>query len=392
MIQRIDTGWPIVIGYDPRPVAMDIKLTRREFIRRSLLTGSILFLKAGPMGAAREGGAFVPAYVELERQGRLKQRVDQAYAYFDSCALCPRECGANRLKGEPGFCRARARSMVYTAHPHFGEEISLVGKRGSGTVFFSNCNLRCIFCQNWPIAHDGLGEEISDEELAGMMLHLQQIGCHNINLVTPTHVMPNILNAVRIACRNGLRLPLVYNTSGYERPKVLKLLDNVVDIYLPDMKYMDGNKAASYSSGAYDYPEMAKAAVLEMQRQVGELRTDQLGVALRGLMIRHLVMPNRVAGTEQFVHWVAGNLPRSTYVNIMAQYQVAYQAFEYPEIWRRITVQEYLEAMDWAQKAGLTRLDPDSLNIMKIYRRLSGSNQEAGSRPGAGGRQPPAPR
>jgi putative pyruvate formate lyase activating enzyme len=174
----------------------------------------------------------------LEARGELAGRVEQAYAVFKKCRLCLRQCGADRLAGNAGFCRATARLLVYAAHPHFGEEVSLVGENGSGTIFFSNCNLRCVFCQNWPIFHEGRGEVIRDEDLAALMLHLQRIGCHNINLVTPTHVMPNILSAVRTACRKGLRLHLVYNTSGYERVEMLRLMDGVVDIYLPDMKFM----------------------------------------------------------------------------------------------------------------------------------------------------------
>jgi putative pyruvate formate lyase activating enzyme len=195
------------------------------------------------------------------------------------------------------------------------------------------------------------------------------MGCHNINLVTPTHVMPNILNATRMAWKKGLRIPLVYNTSGYERLEILKILDGIVDIYLPDLKYMDAEQAAKYSSGASDYPEVTKKAVLEMHRQVGILQSDKNGFALRGLIIRHLVMPNRVAGTEKFIRWVAENLPRTTYVNIMAQYRVEYKAYDYPEIARGITVQEFLEAMDWAQKYGLVNLDPKSIMVKKIFDR-----------------------
>jgi putative pyruvate formate lyase activating enzyme len=245
----------------------------------------------------------------------------------------------------------------------------LVGQGGSGTIFFSNCNLRCIFCQNWPISHEGEGKVIRDEDVADMMMKLQKMGCHNINLVTPTHVMPNILNATRIALSKGLNLPLVYNTSGYERIEILKMLDGIVDIYMPDLKYMDSDKAEKYSAGASDYPEVTKNAIVEMQRQVGELMIDGRGVALRGLIIRHLVMPNRVAGTEKFVQWVAETLPKSTYVNIMPQYRVEYKAFEHPEIARGITVQEFLEAMDWAEKYGLTNLDPHSVAVKKVYDR-----------------------
>jgi putative pyruvate formate lyase activating enzyme len=201
-----------------------------------------------------------------------------------------------------------------------------------------------------------------------MMLKLQQIGCHNINLVTPTHVMPNILNATQIAMKKGLRLPLMYNTSGYERLEMLKILDGIVDIYKPDMKYMDSDKAAKYSAGASDYPEVTKKAIIEMNRQVGVLQTDKQGIALRGVIIRHLVMPNRVAGTEKFVKWVAQALPKSTYVNIMPQYRVEYKAYEHPEIARGITVQEFLEAMECAEKSGLTNLDPNSMAVRNFYR------------------------
>jgi putative pyruvate formate lyase activating enzyme len=257
--------------------------------------------------------------------------------------------------------------VVYSAHPHFGEEISLVGSGGSGTIFFSNCNLRCVFCQNWPIAHEGRGKAISDEDLAEIMLFVQKVGCHNVNLVTPTHSMPNILNATRIAYQEGLRIPLVYNTSGYESVEILKLLDGIVDIYLPDMKFMDSEEAEIYTAGADDYPEMGKKALLEMHRQVGLHKVDENDIAVRGVMIRHLVMPNRVAGTEKFVRWVAANLPKSTYVNIMHQYHVDYKAFEYSKIQRSITAEEYLEAMKWAEQYGLSNLDPKSVAVRNFY-------------------------
>jgi putative pyruvate formate lyase activating enzyme len=345
-------------------------LTRREFLTGSLLAGGALLQRAAPTSAGQKAdGEWTPAYARLEREGKLAQRVSQARAILEHCELCPRRCGVNRLKGERGFCRAPATVVVFGAHPHFGEEMSLVGDHGSGTVFFSHCNLRCIFCQNWPISHEGRGKPISDEELADMMLGLQRIGCHNINLVTPTHVMPNILAATRIALAKGLRIPLVYNTSGYERLEMLQILDRIVDIYLPDMKYMDAEQAAKYSAGASDYPEVTKQAILEMHRQVGVLRLDGHGIALRGLMIRHLIMPNRVAGTEKFVKWVAESLPKGTYVNIMAQYRVEYRAYEYPEIARGITVEEFLEAMEWARWHGLTNLDPHSVQLHNLYRR-----------------------
>lgn len=347
-----------------------MNISRREFIKASLVFGGSLVLPYEHLCAApKEKQGWYPAYSKLEREGQLAQRIEQAYSILKRCVLCPRQCGANRLDGERGFCRAPARVVVYIAQPHFGEEISLVGQHGSGTIFFSNCNLRCVFCQNWPIAHEGQGSEFDDDDLAEMMLYLQKIGCHNINLVTPTHVMPNIINATRIAFKKGLRIPLVYNTSGYERVEILKILDSIVDIYLPDLKYMDTEKATKYSAGAADYPEVAKKAIIEMNRQVGQHLVDRRGITVRGLMIRHLVMPNRVAGTEQFVKWVAESLPKSTYVNIMHQYRVEYKAYDYPEIWRAITEEEYLEAMDSAIEYGLTNLDPRSVAVYNFYAR-----------------------
>jgi len=352
-----------------------MKLTRREFIRGFLAMGGSVLLTSAPLRLLAQDGrsgrstAWVPAYEKLEQAGQLAERIERAYALFENCRCCPRQCGVDRLAGERGFCRAPARVMVYSAHPHFGEEIPLVGTGGSGTIFFSNCNLRCVFCQNWPISLEGRGSVMEDAELAEMMLKLQQIGCANINLVTPTHVMPNILKATRIALKRGLHLPLVYNTSGYERVEIVRLLDGIVDIYLPDFKYTDPEKAAMYSSGAADYPQMAKQGIAEMHRQVGGLQVSGDGVARRGLIIRHLVMPNRVAGTREFVRWVADSLGRSTYVNIMAQYHVDYHAYNYPEIARGITVEEFLEAIEWAQEYGLTNLDEKSLSLWKYYRK-----------------------
>jgi putative pyruvate formate lyase activating enzyme len=345
-----------------------MKLTRRDFITSSIFLAGSFFLPNRFLYAAKKtGNGWYPAYGKLEQEGKLAQRIEEAFSILEQCVLCPRQCGVNRQKGERGFCRAPTKLVVYSAHPHFGEEISLVGKKGSGTIFFSNCNLRCVFCQNWPIAHKGHGKEIEDEDLANIMIYLQKTGCHNINLVTPTHVMPNILNATRIAFKKGLRIPLVYNTSGYESFEILKILDGIVDIYLPDMKFMDSDQAEQYLGGAADYPEEAKKAIVEMDRQVGEHIIDSRGIAVGGLMIRHLVMPNRVSGTRKFIQWVSGNLPKSTYINIMHQYSVEYKAFDYPKITRRITVQEYLEAMGWAKEYGLTNLDPSSVDISNIY-------------------------
>jgi putative pyruvate formate lyase activating enzyme len=345
-----------------------MKITRRSFLKRTLCLGAALTLPGRLVNAsAKSSLQRRPGYEKLEGQGKLASRIEQALAVFEECRLCPRECGVNRRAGETGFCRSTSKPVVYSAHPHYGEEASLVGKKGSGTIFLSNCNLRCVFCQNWPIAHEGRGKEINDTGLADLMLYLQHVGCHNINLVTPTHVMPNILHATRIAHLKGLHIPLVYNTSGYERVEMLKFLDGVVDIYLPDMKFMESAQAEIYMAGAADYPEMGKKALLEMHRQVGLHTTDDFGIAARGVMIRHLVMPNRVAGTKEFVRWVAANLPKSTYVNIMHQYHVDYKAVEYPKIQRSITAEEYIEAMGWAEQYGLTNLDPKSVAVRDIF-------------------------
>ena len=277
---------------------------------------------------------------------------------MEKCELCPRKCGVNRLKGKKGFCGAPGTKLVISAfHPHFGEEKPLVGRGGSGTIFFTHCNLRCVFCQNWTISQLGRGSEKDINELAEMMLQLQNMGCHNINLVTPTHYSPHILKALDIAAGKGLRLPIVYNTSGWELVEILKVLDGIVDIYLPDFKYWDNKMSAKYSSNAETYPEITKKAILEMHRQVGVAKPAKDGIIYRGLMIRHLVMPNNVAGSEEILEWIAQNLPKDTYINIMAQYTPAYKAYLYPEISRRITKEEYLKVVNKAKELGLTNLD-----------------------------------
>ncbi len=337
--------------------------TRRDFAG-GLLASGLLSAQAmdGCGGRNTTAGttpppasAFEPAYLKLERSGELERRSKELYAIFGSCRLCPRRCGVNRLKGETGVCGSTARAKVYSAHAHFGEERPLVGRGGSGTIFFSNCNLLCQFCQNWEINHRGDGSFMSDESLGRMMKDVQELGCHNINLVTPTHRLPNIIQALRSAIGMGLRVPLVYNCGGYEPVEIIRLLDGIVDIYLPDFKYMDGSMAAKYSSGAADYPEHAAASIEEMHRQVGQLVTDERGVARRGLIIRHLVLPENIAGTDRFVKWVAEKLTRDTCVNIMAQYRPEHNARRYPELSRRITTAEYAQALAWAREAGLTR-------------------------------------
>jgi len=288
---------------------------------------------------------FEPGYLKMHRTGELKKQDEQLWKIMEECHLCPRECGVNRLEGEEGFCGETSQLEISSYHPHFGEERPLVGKGGSGTIFFTNCGLRCVFCINWEISQGGEGRSHSLEDFAGMMIALQDKGCHNINIVTPTHYSAHILLALDIAAGKGLRLPLVYNTCGWERLEILKILDGVVDIYLPDFKYWDGKMAAKYSSEAETYPEITKAALLEMHRQVGVAKPARDGLMYRGLMIRHLVMPNRVSGTKQIIEWITANLPRDTYVNIMSQYRPMYKAFDYPEISRRLKNEEYEEAV-----------------------------------------------
>ncbi len=287
----------------------------------------------------------------------MKKRGDALWDIMQRCELCPRMCGVNKLRGEKGFCGASAQLQVSAYRAHFGEERPLVGRGGSGTIFLTNCGLRCVFCINWEISQGGQGEDRAIEEMADMMLRLQRRGCHNINMVTPTHYSPHIVRALDMAAAGGLRLPLVYNTCGWERVEILKVLDGIVDIYLPDFKYADGAMAAKYSSEAESYPEVTKAALLEMHRQVGVAKPAEDGLIYRGLMIRHLVMPNRVSGARKVFRWIAENLPGDTYVNILSQYRPMYKAFDYPEIARPLTRKEYLEAVQWAKEAGLTNLD-----------------------------------
>jgi len=300
---------------------------------------------------------FKPAYLALHESGELEKRGKELWAVMEQCRLCPRECRVNRHAGEEGFCHASSQLEISSFHPHFGEEAPLVGRNGSGTIFFTNCSLRCVFCINFEVSHLGIGEPRSIENLADIMLRLQAIGCHNINVVTPTHYSPHIVLALDRAAKEGLRLPVVYNTCGWERVEILKVLDGIVDIYLPDFKYADGAMAAKYSAGAETYPVVTKQALLEMHRQVGVAKPDRNGIMRRGLMIRHLVMPNDVSGTKQVISWIADNLPKDTYLNIMSQYRPMYRAEEFNEINRKITRNEYEEAVACAKKAGLTNLD-----------------------------------
>ena len=330
------------------------KISRREFLKDSVSwLGATLVVSPSLLQDTRQRH---PSYLKLHERGDLVQRAERLYSIYKDCHLCPRDCRVNRIEGQIGKCQATAKVKVSSAVPHFGEEAPLVGRGGSGTIFFSHCNLRCIYCQNYSISLEGEGLEISDKRLAEAMLKLQNLGCHNINLVTPTHYLPNIVSALQTAIDNGLHIPLVYNTSGYEKLEILQMLDGIVDIYLPDCKYMNPAHAAKYSDEAYNYPHYAKIALKEMYRQVGDLEVER-GVALRGLIIRHLVLPNGISGTEEFLKFVADELSKTSYINIMRQYRPEYKASEYPEIARRITKQEYNEALNWAKKYGLQRLD-----------------------------------
>ena len=275
---------------------------------------------------------------------------------LEACTLCPRNCGVNRKKGEKGFCRMGDTAIVASYGPHFGEERPLVGMGGSGTIFFSNCNLGCVFCQNYDISHFGEGQEISIERLASIMIDLQVQGCHNINLVTPTHQTPMILRSLKIAIEGGLRIPVVYNCGGYESVETLEILSGIIDIYMPDFKYADPVVAEKYS-GAPDYPAVARKAIREMHKQVGELVIDKHGVAMQGLLIRHLVMPGDIAGTEAVVKFIAEEISANTWINIMDQYRPCYKAFDYPGISRKVSAAEYRDALKRAVEAGLKRID-----------------------------------
>ena len=295
-----------------------------------------------------------PTYLELHRSGELRRRIERAYAMLSQCRLCPRECGVDRLRGERGFCRAGAEPIVASWNVHPWEEPPISGTRGSGTIFFSGCTGRCLFCQNYPISQLGVGNAVSVQQLAEMMLELQDRGCHNINLVTPTHFVPQILAALELAIEGGLRLPLVYNTSGYERVETLQLLDGVVDIYLPDAKYAD-DETARRLSGFVRYVEANRAALREMFRQVGdELVLDGEGIARRGLIVRHLVLPEGLAGTGEVLRWIAENLSPRVHVSLMDQYFPAHKAVGHPVLGRKITAEEYAEALRAFEEAGLT--------------------------------------
>ena len=298
--------------------------------------------------------SFTPSYISLFEKGQLDQRVQLLQEFLRECHLCPRECRIDRLNGEIGYCGAGSELMISSAFPHFGEEPPLVGHHGSGTIFLTHCNLRCIFCQNYDISHQGRGDRITALDMARVMVKLQEMGCHNINFVTPTHYAPQITASLPKAVEMGLRLPIVYNCSGYESIEVIRLLEGIVDIYMPDVKYMDEKHSKRFSN-APDYPEAIKKVLKEMHRQVGDLTTNSKGIAERGLLIRHLVMPGGVASSEAVLKFIAEEISVHSYVNVMAQYHPQYRADEYPEISRRITHKEFLEAIQLAKGFHLYR-------------------------------------
>jgi putative pyruvate formate lyase activating enzyme len=293
-----------------------------------------------------------PVYLATYERGELEEKITKLENILNECKLCPRECGVNRNMGEKGYCRSDKNLVVSSVQPHFGEEDVLVGNHGSGTIFLTNCNLGCVYCQNYDISHLGYGQRMTEEELAIKMLSLQKIGCHNINFVSPTHYTPQIVKALRIAIEMGLHIPIVYNCGGYEARSTIELLDSIVDIYMPDIKYGTVESGERYSN-APDYFAVCKEAVREMHRQVGDLKVD--GVAWRGLLIRHLVLPNGLAGSAEVFKFIATEISKGSYVNIMLQYRPMYKAYEYKELNRGIKMSEYRDAIEIASELGLHR-------------------------------------
>lgn len=299
-----------------------------------------------------------PAYLALHRSGELDARAAEALEHLKACDLCPSGCGVDRTVGRLGLCRTSRRARVSSFFPHMGEEDPLRGKRGSGTIFFSYCNLRCQYCQNYTLSQLGDGQTYDAEDIARMMLALQRLGCHNINLVSPSHVVAQVIEAVALAAREGLRLPIVYNTGGYDSLAALRLLDGIVDIYMPDMKYADAALARHYSK-VKDYPKHNQAAIREMHRQVGDLLLDDEGIARRGLLVRHLVLPGGLAGTAEVARFLAEEISPDTYINIMGQYRPEHKARseDLGPLSRPVTAKEVADAREVARAAGLRRFD-----------------------------------
>jgi len=293
-----------------------------------------------------------PSYLNLSKKD-LNQRIEKLFKILERCEICPRKCQVNRQKVEKGFCQLGYLPMVSAYHPHFGEESVLVGSHGSGAIFLTSCNLACAYCQNYEISQLRIGEEVSFERLVETMIELQNLGCHNINLVTPTPQVPQIVKALSLAIEKGLKLPLVYNSNAYDLVETLKLLDGIIDIYMPDAKYSDNKIALKYSN-APNYFEIIKKTIKEMHRQVGDLIINDEGIAVKGLLVRHLILPNNLAGTKKIFEFLAKEISKKSFVNILSQYYPCWKAEEFPEINRRTTKKELEEAINYAEKLGLS--------------------------------------
>jgi putative pyruvate formate lyase activating enzyme len=297
-----------------------------------------------------------PVYIETYRTGLLDERIEAAKSRLECCTLCPRACQVDRLSGETGVCKTGAEAWVSSYGPHFGEEAPLTGTEGSGTIFFTHCNLLCLFCQNYDISHGGAGEPVDAEQIARVMLSLEKSGCHNINFVTPSHVVPQILTALKVAIQGGLSIPLVYNSSGYDSVETLALLEGVIDIYMPDFKFWNPD-LAERACDAPDYPDVARNALIEMHRQVGDLVIDAGGIARRGLLVRHLVLPAGLADTGEVMRFIADRISANTYVNIMPQYRPCGRAAEIEGLEGFPSRSDFEAALKAARDAGITRLD-----------------------------------
>ncbi len=308
------------------------------------------------MGAPKQIHTFQPGYLKLHDTGELSRRIEALQAKLESCEICPHKCKVNRLHDKKGICQTGKKAKVASFGPHFGEESPLVGRYGSGTIFFTHCNLLCIFCQNYDISHLGEGYPVDEEKIAEIMLSLQNLGCHNINFVTPTHVVPQIVKALPFAIEQGLNVPLVYNTGGYDSVNTLELLEGIFDIYMPDLKYSDDKIAHRYCS-AKDYSQVVRQAIKMMHKQVGDLVIDERGIALKGLLIRHLILPDDLAGTYDAMKFIAEEISKNTYVNLMDQYRPCFKTNDCPPLDRRITREEFARAMKIAHDFGIKRLD-----------------------------------
>jgi putative pyruvate formate lyase activating enzyme len=333
-------GLPILTGNDKHRIVKDIQIRKFRMVSRVRIHIT----------------SFEPAYIKTHRTGRLKKKIAVANAILSECRLCPRNCGVNRISGELGVCRTGKHAVVSSYDPHFGEEDPLVGRHGSGAVFFTNCNLLCIFCQNYDISHMGEGHKIVSEELARIFISLQSMKCPNINLVTPTHLVPQILSALEIAIDKGLHVPLVYNSSGYDSCETLKILEGIIDIYMPDFKFWNPDVAKALCN-APDYPKVAREALKLMHGQVGDLLINKEGIAERGLLVRHLLLPDGLSGTRDVMRFLADNISEKSYVNIMAQYRPCGLAYNVPPLNRTLTDDEYRDAVRAAREEGITRLD-----------------------------------